>query len=745
MACSDCGTGITLFFYRGPLTDGRPPDPAYAIGSEGVPEPAAGSPWRPANDPPSGSDPLWFVVLTWTCDAVLMGRPEPFGAVPGHGEDGASVQAQYSDDNHTWHYPAEATDLYIRVRVGTDDWSPGFRIAAGTHSGARIWSGGGDPEADNPAHAQDNDWYVRTDSSLFLDTLWQRVGGAWLRKAAARFTAALKAKLDGVEDGAQVNPLHFIRFSAQDAGTVPSTHLIDGEIGIYAADGSTQLQGHGVDVAGAGILYLPKRAASFSNDPTHPGTDLTAYDLTRMLAWIVDNPGSSVIVSLTERGSSDTVFFQADLVEAYGTQGYRLSALTHLRGHHDPASYGTGWNVTVTATFAVGSKDIIDLVDTLDAYVRKTDLEGAEDSEFASYDNSLFGGAYWPGNFCFFSQATQPTDDTNAIGWPYLTSGSGTLAWGDLRADSNPDASWTPEDLDASEWPSGRVVHISPWHPYLDNGHVRVTLTSAATKVGTGNGAHLWATASWVVVGSLAGDTNSDYFRWSEIAPTTLKGNIPPDWIANPPWVREDGSNVTDLLKEAIQGANEDVTLSHTFRVNATNVDYYVVLTEPGGDQLNTLQIRVPATDTQSRADVERLLKPAAWVEVGDYTLDITSNATVATIGNSTTFTANYIPLSGTRSSDSALYKVRVVGEDVHRGQLARQAFVSEDPNTAGKGGSQHQAWTRGLSDADADWILYAYHVGNAAPANPFHGMLWSDTGTDDALKRYDGSAWQDA
>ena len=181
-------------------------------------------------------------------------------------------------------------------------------------------------------------------------------------------------------------------------------------------------------------------------------------------------------------------------------------------------------------------------------YVERTDLEGHENDQYASYVNALFGGNYFPGNFCFFNQATQPTNDTNAVGWPYLTSGSGAIVWGDLRDDSNPDAGFTPETLDATDFPSGKVIHISPWHPYLQNGHVKVTLTSNATLVGTGNAQHLWATASWEVVGSLSGDTNSDYFRWSEIAPSTLKIKLPSTDIVNAPWLNQTGDNpdITD-------------------------------------------------------------------------------------------------------------------------------------------------------------------------------------------------------
>ena len=80
-------------------------------------------------------------------------------------------------------------------------------------------------------------------------------------EALQRFSAADETKLDGIEAGAQKNSMHIIRFAAQDAGTYPSSHIDDGEIGFFADDGTTQHQSG--DVAGLGTIYLPKRAAAY--------------------------------------------------------------------------------------------------------------------------------------------------------------------------------------------------------------------------------------------------------------------------------------------------------------------------------------------------------------------------------------------------------------------------------------------------------------------------------------------------
>ena len=140
------------------------------------------------------------------------------------------------------------------------------------------------------------------------------------------------------------------------------------------------------------------------------------------------------------------------------------------------------------------------------------------------------------------------------------------------------------------------------------------------------------------------------------------------------------------------------------------------------------------AANTQDDVDLQRLVKPAAWVEVGDYTIDVTSNYSRSIVGTSLTFAFNYVVVSGTKPSGSTPVKVRVVGEDVHRGQLARQAFADETPSIAGKGGSAGQVWTRGSGDANAGWgatvtgssgNLYRIH---GTPSGSAPCVVWSTT-----------------
>ena len=178
------------------------------------------------------------------------------------------------------------------------------------------------------------------------------------------------------------------------------------------------------------------------------------------------------------------------------------------------------------------------------------------------------------------------------------------------------------------------------------------------------------------------------------------------DLIDNDELVRSDGSNVTEELKSAIQGDNEEVDLPNTFRVNATNVARYAQFSVSGS--LKVCSIRIPNTDTTNDSDLKRLLHPASWVEFTQgsnlFRVAVTTNATRATIGTSITFTFNYDVLAGTTPTGSANWNISVVGEDVHRGELLPQVFEEETPSIGGKGGSAGDYWQRKSGNDNATW-----------------------------------------
>ena len=234
---------------------------------------------------------------------------------------------------------------------------------------------------------------------------------------ADAFTAAYKTKVDGIEAGAQKNPKHVIRFSAQnsDADTLES-----GEIGFY--NGATDVQGAGdgpIDT-----IHVAARNAAFGQDPTQPGTDLTAVASGPLLEDAVDN-GGAVLLIAQRPGSSVSHYAQARTI-AKRTGGYTL---TSLDWHNEPVITGTGvaWNIAIGRTEGVLVDDIVDFASVIAAYVKKTDLEGHDSDLYASYNNGLIGAGYRSGDWSFFTGTTAPTNDRSIVA--SRTSRAGRAWW----------------------------------------------------------------------------------------------------------------------------------------------------------------------------------------------------------------------------------------------------------------------------------------------------------------------------
>ena len=486
-----------------------------------------------------------------------------------------------------------------------------------------------------------------------------------------------------------------VAFAAEDGDTEPSTDLLDGQIGFYQADGTTQLPlGDVKDVA---VFYIPKKAADFGQDATLPTTPLSAVDVGAidMSRFMGSTPHFTLVLMLNPRGSSQQLWYHIHSVENYGTAGWKLVVGHFLLGSYTPASQGVSWNVSLSVANTVSTHDIIDLHHELDHYVLKADLKGRESDRYASYTNAS-GNTYWDGTMQLISTSTgQP------IRQPDIANGTVLLRMGTrLRTDRDPNhLVWAPTRLTSADVPSGTVFHVSIWNDPTK----KMTITTSGDSSVTGSGSAQVLNASATVSG-VSGITDvadfGDYFLIAEEEPTQLAVEIPYTDILGAPWVKTDGSNVTDALKSRIQGDNESQFLSQDFRVNVTNVDSYVQFSVSGS--LNVITIRILKTNTADAAILTRLLHPDSWVRVGDFEINITSNRSIANIGTGTTFTANYTVVNGAKPTGSSTYKVEVVGEDVHRGQLARAAFKDETPSVAGKGGTDGQVWTK-TSDG-VDW-----------------------------------------
>ena len=272
-----------------------------------------------------------------------------------------------------------------------------------------------------------------------------------------------------------------------------------------------------------------------------------------------------------------------------------------------------------------------------------------------------------------------------------------------MRTDSDPSHYVAGTRNTADDYPNGSVIHVNIWN--RPGARMVITLTSGGTLVGTGSAQYIWATATLDEINDVSDVVDyGDYFRIAATQATKLQIEIPYTDVLglDGQYARLDGTNVSDDLIDAIQGDNESSTLRNLFRVNATNVDYYVSLNE--NNTPYTASIRLPSSqaNTQDDLDLIRLLKDRAWLTIGDdeYTIDITSNATRSIIGTSLTFAFNYVVVNGTKPTGSSTRKLTVDGEDVHRGELARAAFRNENPSIDGTGGTDGQYWGKDANGA---------------------------------------------
>ena len=500
-------------------------------------------------------------------------------------------------------------------------------------------------------------------------------------------TPAQAAKLAGIQAGAQVNPKHII----------PALRAIDGNNNLagiiqFIDESNTEVQTGSSDQIAA--IAIPAALCSSMEDPeTDTGTTTDHHSF---LTDTAVNGGSLIITiarilydaddNIIGVSASEVMVIQCERTVANQDGSYALQQLKHLKAIDlTGISTGTGWQLAAGETNPIGADALIGLwqqtqIDNYTEWVKRAELAGHESDFYLSYNNAFVANPYRSGDWVLTTDPSGPPTTANQIGQPDIESGSGIVAFAArTRSDADPNnLQWNPASV-ATDYSSGDVIYASL--PRDKGSHLKITLTSGGTLVGTDDAAYIWATADWVEVGNIANVQDAgDYFTLSDFEPSALRVRLPVQDILGA--VDVDGTNVTDALKAAIQGKNEAKTLTEKFRVDVSNVDYYVQITLADDlNPLNTMRIRIPSTDddTEIDKDLKRLLLPHAWVRVGGYVVDITSNATRSKLGTSITYAFNFLHLMGTQPTGSTPVSLRVIGEDVHRGELLRFCFEDED------------------------------------------------------------------
>ena len=176
---------------------------------------------------------------------------------------------------------------------------------------------------------------------------------------------------------------------------------------------------------------------------------------------------------------------------------------------------------------------------------------------------------------------------------------------------------------DASGYSTGDVIYAS-----IDGdkgSHVAITLTSDGTLVGTGDGAYVYARATWVETGNIADvPVVGDYFRLGRKEPSTLHIELPSTDILGAPWVRRDGQQLTDA---DIDGDTELAT-ADSKRLSLSELYEHHDQTHTGLTELSGYRFRT-GTATPDKGDVAA---PAAVGATGSYYIKAASDADEALI-----------------------------------------------------------------------------------------------------------------
>ena len=234
---------------------------------------------------------------------------------------------------------------------------------------------------------------------------------------------------------------------------------------------------------------------------------------------------------------------------------------------------------------------------------------------------------------------------------------------------------------------------------------------------------------------TVAIDAERGLDAYGELTPGTVRlhWKIPLDRT----YVEVDGSNVTPELVEAIQGNNEDEDLGNFTRVA-------IGLEQSGDNRFSvngsssiTFSVAGDAnyadeTSGTNDAKLYRAAKERAWIRFGNgWEIEIValSQRYTGSGGRAQYLITSWNVLSGTAPGLNSSTSVKVIGEDVHRGQIAEAAFRDSAENVAGKGGTAGQKWTRGSGDDDAEWDWEANEA--TLPSSPVVGQVFILTAVD--------------
>ena len=365
------------------------------------------------------------------------------------------------------------------------------------------------------------------------------------------------------------NPYYTLKFSGIDGDT--DTSAIPGEFGMYNASGN-QIQG--VSSVAAAISYIEnaKYMSRFGDDPTNPSTDLLAvntgdYFEARAIG------GGRVVYSLTEVSSNQSmiiVFNTCIKNDVAGHPSYTMNNIETIIGDIDLTgiSEGVYWKIVCNDRMSI--EDLIDL----NLLVQKKEIEDRDTDRYYSYNNAFIGNTYRKGDMCLYTGTDDPTDDTNAIRNPDLS----TLADGNYRllittyprTDRDPNNAVfvsTPETV--SDYPLNEILYQTFYNSLTTN-KLNHTVNGTPVLHSTGDGQYLSIPVSVVRTGDIReGVEGEDYTQLAREVPLDFKARFPWNNILDAPWLNPldftNAANITQASSMIIETSNgwQRVSLAH--------------------------------------------------------------------------------------------------------------------------------------------------------------------------------------
>lgn len=381
---------------------------------------------------------------------------------------------------------------------------------------------------------------------------------------------------------------------------------------------------------------------------------------------------------------------------------------------------------------------------TLDAYVKRVELEGHEDDFFPAYQETMLEAGVLDKRYAFAlasgDGSAQPVTADIYINMGAVAAGARTLIvsgeqWGAIPNDdpSTPD----PPTVALTGALAAGVKTIQSVQPHDDVNYVTLASTGAATKVGAGNGAWWYVPVAVTVHGDLD-DIPVDNFgnEWvlRSVDPSTLDLDLPARAIANPPWAVRTLANLATVAQAGAQkivAAFEGLNTAWLTRlrriVQGNNETTVIRLKRVAGLPANPGEIQLPTIGNDVVAGSAQVIFPAAdkagtalpladmlSYVAGDFydyksaELEITGSGINLFQGQTYQFAFTAAPGYVFANADfpavNETADATFEGRDLHVRMLVQAALKRAATNLAGAGGAAGQVWAYVSSSTNAAW-----------------------------------------